>query len=153
MNPLHVFGEVDENLANALFEQLPADLDIGRPLKISSMGGDLGMGLAVYDELKKREPTIIATGIVGSAASLIYLAGKVRLATPNTLFIIHEPWFETDSERDQKEAEKWLPYLSQTIKGLFTQVMGDDYERALLVGVFGVDDAIRWGLTHRVTEE
>ena len=62
-------------------------------LMISSPGGSVLDGLAVYDEIKRmnREVITYASGLVASIATIIYLAGKKRLITPHSQLLIHNP--------------------------------------------------------------
>jgi len=60
---------------------------------INSGGGSVYDGLALYSAIKNSPTTVvtIASGMVGSAALLIFLAGKYRVAYPYTTFLYHAP--------------------------------------------------------------
>lgn len=63
-------------------------------LHIDSGGGCLHTGFRAYDNLrrlaKRVELVTIAEGRVFSAATLLFLAGTRRLATPNSWFLFHQ---------------------------------------------------------------
>ena len=71
---------------------------------INSPGGSLTEGYAIYDYLRGLGVpiTTIGTGIVGSIATVIYLAGDRRYLTANARFLIHNPipayGIQTDAE-------------------------------------------------------
>src|SRR5665213_2763415 len=61
-------------------------------IRLMSTGGDAEVGLAFYDRIRLSplNITITAYGLVGSAAALIFLAGDVRVMTPNSCLYVHE---------------------------------------------------------------
>lgn len=63
-------------------------------LNISSPGGNVTDGLAMFDMLEAYEGnvTTLGFGLVASIASVIMLAGKRVKMTPNSFFMIHNPW-------------------------------------------------------------
>ena len=70
-------------------------------LDISSFGGDIYYGFALYDVLRACKGVNIYTtaeGPVMSAGILVYLAGDYRRAAPNVKFMIHEVSVEDISE-------------------------------------------------------
>lgn len=62
---------------------------------INSGGGSVLEGWAIYDKLKTsgKKITTIGEGIVGSIATIIFLAGDVRKLHENTKFFIHNPYW------------------------------------------------------------
>lgn len=97
-SPTIIFdNEVNRETASHLIATLRA-LDTNKEdepvlLMISSPGGLVLDGLAVYDEIKRmnREVIMYASGLVASIATIIYLAGKKRLITPHSQLLIHNP--------------------------------------------------------------
>lgn len=63
-------------------------------INISSPGGNVTEGLAMYDMLEAYEGnvTTLGFGLVASIASVVLLAGKRVEMTPNSFFMIHNPW-------------------------------------------------------------
>lgn len=109
---IHLAGCVDDNMLKKLYE-LYNDVDsklmnmervmkntgynlniydIPVSIKINSPGGDLPIGLAIYDFLKykiSRKLICIVEGECSSAATIILAAGKERLMSPNSTLLIH----------------------------------------------------------------
>ena len=95
---LTLFGEVNQEVARRLCERLLAlsyESDDPITLYISSPGGHVESGDAVYDMIQFIKPVVrtVGTGWVGSIATHIYLAPERehRLCLPNTRFLIHQP--------------------------------------------------------------
>lgn len=97
---------------------------------INSGGGSVVEGWAIYDKLKTsgKKITTIGEGIVGSIATIIFMAGNYRKLHENSRFFIHNPYWQPDSptpmeaddlitlgESLQMEQKKILDfYVSQT---------------------------------------
>ena len=66
---------------------------------INSGGGSVNEGWSIYDKLKTSGKTIttIGEGIVGSIATIIYMAGSTRKLHENTKFFIHNPYWMPDA--------------------------------------------------------
>lgn len=66
---------------------------------INSGGGSVNEGWAIYDKLKASGKTIttIGEGMVGSIATIIYMAGSVRKLHENSKFFIHNPYWQADA--------------------------------------------------------
>lgn len=66
---------------------------------INSGGGSVNEGWAIYDKLKTSGKTVtsIGEGIVGSIATIIYMAGSIRKLHENTKFFIHNPYWMPDA--------------------------------------------------------
>lgn len=66
---------------------------------INSGGGSVVEGWAIYDKLKVSGKTIttIGEGIVGSIATIIYMAGTTRKLHENSRFFIHNPYWQPDA--------------------------------------------------------
>lgn len=94
--------EISKDSFSAFLKQLIAmDNESDDPITVyvNSPGGDAYTGLAFYDSLRfTRSPiTIIGTGLVASAAALLYLAvpRERRLSLPNTRYLIHQPLLQS----------------------------------------------------------
>lgn len=63
---------------------------------INSGGGSVVEGWAIYDALKTSGKTIttIGEGMVGSIATIIYMAGTTRKLHENSKFFIHNPYWQ-----------------------------------------------------------
>ena len=66
---------------------------------INSGGGSVVEGWAIYDKLKTsgKKITTIGEGIVGSIATIIFMAGNYRKLHENSRFFIHNPYWQPDS--------------------------------------------------------
>lgn len=86
---------IDENVAAVVIRSVMTMVGQSdkKPINIllSSGGGSVYDGLAIYDYLFNCPCPIHiqASGLVASTAFIIYLAGDVRTATPNTTFMMH----------------------------------------------------------------
>jgi len=86
-------GDVNDEMLSNFFEffsQIP-DGKIPINIHISSGGGDVDSGIAMYDALRSLPNPIITYGYgtVGSIAVVIFCAGDERILTPNTMILIH----------------------------------------------------------------
>jgi ATP-dependent Clp protease, protease subunit len=97
---IFVGGVIDDEMANLVTAQLlflesdDADKDVH--LYINSPGGSMTASLAMYDAMQYIRPQVETTclGMAASGASLLLCAGASgrRLALPNSLIVIHQPW-------------------------------------------------------------
>jgi ATP-dependent protease ClpP protease subunit len=101
---------------------------------INSGGGSVIEGWAIYDKPKTsgKKITTIGEGMVGSIATIIFMAGDYRKLHENSRFFIHNPYWQPDSptpmeaddlitlgESLQAEQKKILDFYSiQTGKGV-----------------------------------
>jgi ATP-dependent protease ClpP protease subunit len=84
-------------------------------LLLSSPGGDVDPGVAVYNQLLGLPADIIThnTGCIDSIANVIFLAGSQRLACPNSTFLFHGVhWDLSDA------VELWRPQLMEITSSL-----------------------------------
>ena len=63
-------------------------------VRILSMGGSVADGLGIYNALKQHPAkiTTINDGVAASIASLIFMAGDIRIVASNAVTMIHAPW-------------------------------------------------------------
>jgi ATP-dependent Clp protease, protease subunit len=97
---IFVGGVIDDDMANLVTAQLlflesdDAEKDVH--LYINSPGGSMTASLAMYDAMQYIRPQVETTclGMAASGASLLLCAGGSgrRLALPNSLIVIHQPW-------------------------------------------------------------
>ena len=92
---LYLLGEVNAENMGRLFTQirdlLKEDEKEEIALYITSNGGVVSMAFAFYDLIKFKEVnlTTVGCGQVDSAALIVLLAGRKRLCTEHSLFLIH----------------------------------------------------------------
>lgn len=87
-------------------DKLPETVNIIN-VYVNSYGGDVFAGLAIHNILKRKSATctvnIIIDGIAASAASVIAMAGRVKMPK-NAMMMIHNPW--TIAVGDSEELKK-----------------------------------------------
>ena len=73
---------------------------------LNSYGGDLYTGLALFDYVKSSDIEVGVIGMCASAATLPLLASSKRWGTPNSRYLIHNPWSMVmgDAQDMQKNA-------------------------------------------------
>ena len=61
---------------------------------INSYGGHASEGIAIYNVLRghKAKVTTICEGFACSAASVVFMAGSVRIMQPASLLMVHHAW-------------------------------------------------------------
>ncbi|WP_127078380.1 head maturation protease, ClpP-related [Rhodomicrobium lacus] len=95
-NEIDIYGDIGPNgISAAAFRQSLAQADAGDiVLRINSTGGDIFDGLAIYNDLVASGRNVIVriTGVAGSAASVIAMAGTRIEIAPNAHFMIHNAW-------------------------------------------------------------
>lgn len=87
---------------------------------ISSYGGEVVEGLAIYNALKnhKAKVTTINDGFACSIASVIFCAGDSRLMNESSLLMIHNAWVWACGNADdlRKEADDLEKVSAQAVK-------------------------------------
>tara|TARA_X000000368_G_C22837268_1_gene626009 strand:+ start:167 stop:787 length:621 start_codon:yes stop_codon:yes gene_type:complete len=73
-------------------ESMKYDFDPVIHLHIYSYGGDVFMGLSMYDFIKENKIPIYTyiDGMIASSATFIFLAGKRRFMSENAMVLIHQ---------------------------------------------------------------
>lgn len=87
---------------------------------ITSVGGDVNYGFAIYDTIKSlRSKTIcVTTGIAASMGTILVQATDLRLITPHTVFLIHEGSICLD-EMDAKTAGSTINSMKLSVKKFY----------------------------------
>jgi ATP-dependent Clp protease protease subunit len=94
---------------------------------INSPGGDAFTGLAVADEierakLKGMKITAVASGIVASAAVPVFAACDKRVASPGTIFMVHESalwkWPGRETASDIRSQNDLMALLRERYLGM-----------------------------------
>ncbi|KFZ25974.1 MAG: ATP-dependent Clp protease proteolytic subunit 2 [Candidatus Izimaplasma bacterium HR2] len=105
---IYLFGDVNKEIAFKIIERINIlnryDEEMLRngprtfkpqpiSLHINSGGGSIYDGMALYSTIKNSVTPVITigSGMVGSAALLIYLGGRYRVVYPYTTFLFHSP--------------------------------------------------------------
>lgn len=89
---LMLYEEIHTGAAGDVVARLQADPGADVEVRINSPGGSVADGIAIYNALKPRKPTVYIDGIAASIASLIAMAGDRIYAAENALLMVHDPW-------------------------------------------------------------
>ena len=132
-----------------------------RTILISSPGGDLGVGLALYDFIRLKNPVItLGVGVVASAAFLAFLGGDIRLALPNTVFNFHSIYIHFDEaikeldSRNVIDLAKELNFCNRLVFEIIkerTKITDKDIKDVSRQGqTFGPDRALKLGIINGI---
>jgi ATP-dependent Clp endopeptidase proteolytic subunit ClpP len=129
-------------------------------LHISSPGGDVFDGLAIYQALRNHpaQVTTYVDSLAASAASFIAMAGDVRLIAPHAQMMIHEAWgMCVGNAADMAKMQDELDRLSGNLAGIYANRAGGDAEtwRAAMRAEtwYSAEEAVAAGLADRVQED
>lgn len=97
-----IIGE-DQNTLVSVIAQIQKEQTENIHVLIDSIGGDLDEGLSIYNYLKNlKNVTTECQNNCASAASIIFLAGKNRIA--GCPIMIHNPWTQAQGDSDELHA-------------------------------------------------
>ena len=76
-------------------------------VRISSQGGDVFQGLAIYNLLRKHPAKVVVDvdSLAASIASVIVQAGDERRIASNAMLMLHEPWAGVQGTADDLRAK------------------------------------------------
>ena len=158
-----ISGEVNDEMANAVFAQLPF-LQSQDPKKeisvyINSPGGSVTAGLAIYDTMQFVKCPV-ATYCIGQAASMgavLLTAGEKgrRFALPNSRIMIHQPWGGAEGKASDIEiTAREILRLKEILNGILAKHSGKktadvvkDTDRDHFMSA---EEAVEWGLIDKV---
>ena len=99
---LNIFGDItsmpffENDVSNYNLSKQLAELGDVEHINvyISSYGGEVAEGLAIYNSLKrhKAKVTTVCDGFAASIASVIFMAGDERVMNDSSLLMIHNAW-------------------------------------------------------------
>ena len=96
-------------------------------VRISSPGGDVFDGLAIYNALKQHpaEITCVVEGLAASAASFIALAGSRCIMSENALMMAHCAWgMSIGNKADMLETATILEKIDAQLAGIYAAKAG-----------------------------
>lgn len=117
---LHIYGDItswpwlESDVSSFNLSKELSELDASKPLTvyINSYGGEVGEGLAIYNQLKRFENCkTVVDGFAASIASVIFMAGKERVMSPSSLLFIHNAW--TYAQGNSEELRKMADDLEK----------------------------------------
>lgn len=88
---IYLYSEIFDGEAARVLAQLNADPDAAVEVHLNSPGGLVSEGLAIYNALRPRRPTVYIDGVVASIATLIAMSGQRIIAAENSLLMVHNP--------------------------------------------------------------
>lgn len=112
----------------------------------------------MYDAIARHGAVeVVATGQCGSAAMLLLLAAKQRLATPNTIFLAHAIEMELD-EQDAAAVDRIVALPGRTIDVRQAAENAASLQRTPAIlelenlpqGTFDAESALTLGIIHEV---
>lgn len=119
--------ELGEMSANNLSKQLEEMKDVSTiNVHISSYGGEVKEGLAIYNSLKNHKAKIrtYCDGFACSIASVIFMAGDERIMSKASLLMIHNAWTFVQGNADElrKQADDLDKITSASINAYMEHV-------------------------------
>lgn len=106
-------------------------------VSINSYGGEVAEGLAIYNALKNHPATVITecVGFACSIASVIFMAGDVRIMDKSSLLMIHNPWTcAMGNSEDMRKAADDLDTIGSVTRQIYvdnTALMADEIQELL----------------------
>jgi ATP-dependent protease ClpP protease subunit len=138
-------------------------------VEIMSEGGCVKSALSIYDMLKYISKTLekhfakpqvitVGTGLVASAATIIFAAGSKRLAYKHTTFLFHQPellGLFGVNERINREGE-YLKAIENQMNAIYKSVIkkkGVNIENLIKSKsdlIISADEALEWGFVTEI---
>ena len=164
---IYIYGDIgpdwwEETVTAASFiEELKAVQADAITVRISSIGGSVPDGIAIYNALK-RHPARVTTcvdAIAYSIASLIAMAGDEREMADNALMMIHAPWTYTGGNAAElRIAADQLDTYARAMATSYAAATGQTAEEVMATWLtdgtdhfFTAADALAAGLITRTT--
>ena len=155
--------QIDDQVGNAVVAQLlflesqDADSDIF--MYISSPGGNVNAGMAIYDTMQYIKPDIntICIGYAYSMAAVLLTAGTTgkRSALPHSRVMIHQPMGGFQGQASDIEIQaKEILYLKEMLYDVLAKHTGQTYEKVKKDAdrdyYMRVEEALNYGIIDRV---
>jgi ATP-dependent Clp protease protease subunit len=166
MKEIYLSGYIGEDITltkvQSVFAEIEPETDVN--IYLNSIGGNTVDGWAIHDYLKQKESegykiNITGIGIVGSAATFVFLSVASRKLTKNTGFFIHNPFVGMIDKLDASSATSMAKALTDEearIIALYTstsnidEAMIKDLMRAETE--FTAKEAVEYGFASEVLE-
>lgn len=158
--------EISPQSTQALFKIIQEQLSGGMKklnLLISSPGGNVDPGIAIYNFLKGLPIEVVTHnyGSCDSIAALVFCAGEKRYTVANSRFLIHGISFQAQNQRfDEAALKEFLGSLKnqrETMSKIIAKECGkkvEEVERDMLNGIIlNPDGAIEYGLATEIKDE
>lgn len=153
-NDIGAWGVSAQDFYDALKGVGPVDT---LEIMISSDGGDVTTGFAIYDMLARHSAYKVARpqGLAASMASVILMAADEIVMPSNAFIMIHNPWGGVVGESDEiKSFADVLAMMQDNIRNAYVQRTGlDSAKIAKMMDAetwLAADDAVKLGFADRV---
>ena len=157
---IYCLGEINQESAGALILQLKylerQDSEKEITMYISSPGGEVSSGFAIYDTMKSVKCPIrtVCMGTAASFGAVLFAAGDTREMLPHSRLMIHDPLIAgnglTGRAVSLSEKVEDLMKNRQILGGLLAAETGrtidEIYEKTAKDTWFTAEEAIRFGL-------
>ena len=122
---------------------------------INSPGGSLFEGLAMYDYVQGNNIEVGVIGVSASAATLPLIASEKRWGTPNSRYLIHNPWTMDIGDADQleKTAKELKDEQNRALNLYVKHLNGTAEEIQALMNeerIIDADEALQLGLIKEI---
>ncbi len=135
-----------------------AKIDGPVEVHINSPGGDAFDGITIYNALAARDGvTTVVDGLAASAASVIFMAGATRVASPGSMVMIHDALaLCIGNAADMRETAALLDKVSDNIASVYaahTSTPAAGWRKAMVAeGWYTAQEAVDAGLAHQLAE-
>ena len=160
---IFVSGEVEDNMANAIVAQLlfldAQDKEKDIVMYITSPGGVITAGLAIYDTMKhiSADVSTICVGQAASMGAVLLTAGTKgkRYSLPNSRIMIHQPLGgargqATDIQIQAKEIERMKELTSKILSEGTGKTKEEIYKDTERDNFMSPEEALKYGLIDKV---
>lgn len=158
---VYIYGDIGWGVSAQTFaeelKKIPADTPIS--LRVSSSGGDVWAGLAIYNLIlaRKSKVTAYVDGIAASMASAIICAAGKVVAASNSWVMIHNAWtFAAGDGDDLRKQAELLDSIRDQLAGIYEARTGksrDEIISAMAAETWlTADDAKAFGLVDDVAD-
>jgi ATP-dependent protease ClpP protease subunit len=149
------FGITAEEVAAELEKITAEEIEV----QISSLGGDMWDGIAIYNALRAHPATITTRvdSMAASIASVIAQAGDHRIMLTGSQMMIHEAWtIAIGNAAAMRETGDILEKQSRILAGIYTERSGGDFDEFLQMMEaetwFDHDETVEAGLADEVVK-
>lgn len=158
---IYIYGDIGWGVSAQAFaeelKKIPADTSIS--LRVSSGGGDVWAGLAIYNLIlaRKSKVTAYVDGIAASMASAIICAAGRVVAASNSWVMIHNAWtFAAGDGEDLRKQAELLDSIRDQLAGIYEARTGKPREEIIAAMAaetwLTAEDAKTFGLVDEVAD-